>query len=180
VLELAVLGLLKEQSMHGYELKKRLNLKLGHFWQVSFGSLYPALNKLERQGAVERAYPKGEARRSKNVYRITAAGERLFAELLEASGPHDLEQDRFALRLAFFSYLRPEARIHQLEGRRGYLQMKLADFRASIKNSRERMDAYTEQLLAHGLDEREREIKWLDELIAAERGAGLPKARPAE
>jgi DNA-binding PadR family transcriptional regulator len=52
VLELAILGLLKEQDLHGYELKKRLGEMLGVASGVSFGSLYPALGRLERSGAV--------------------------------------------------------------------------------------------------------------------------------
>jgi DNA-binding PadR family transcriptional regulator len=52
VLELAILGLLKEQDLHGYELKKRLGETLGVTSGVSFGSLYPALGRLERSGAV--------------------------------------------------------------------------------------------------------------------------------
>ena len=53
MLELAILGLLKEQPLHGYELKKRLGETLGSLWGVSFGSLYPALRRLERDGAIE-------------------------------------------------------------------------------------------------------------------------------
>jgi DNA-binding PadR family transcriptional regulator len=52
MLELAILGLLKEQELHGYELKKRLTDALGAFSSVSFGSLYPALARLESAGAV--------------------------------------------------------------------------------------------------------------------------------
>src|SRR3954452_19277930 len=68
VLELAILGLLKEQELHGYELKKRLTEALGSFSSVSFGSLYPALNPLEAAGAVkaveanESADPRGARR----------------------------------------------------------------------------------------------------------------------
>jgi DNA-binding PadR family transcriptional regulator len=53
VLELAILGLLKERPMHGYDLRKRLRDELGSFSNLSFGSLYPALARLERAGAVE-------------------------------------------------------------------------------------------------------------------------------
>lgn len=53
VLELAILGLLKERPMHGYDLRKRLRDELGPFSNLSFGSLYPALARLERTGAVE-------------------------------------------------------------------------------------------------------------------------------
>src|SRR6202022_1678660 len=51
LLELAILGLLKEQELHGYELKKRLAETLGVGSGVSFGSLYPALARLEAAGA---------------------------------------------------------------------------------------------------------------------------------
>ncbi len=52
MLELAILGLLEEQSLHGYELRRRLGETLGFLVSVSFGSLYPALARLEASGAV--------------------------------------------------------------------------------------------------------------------------------
>jgi DNA-binding PadR family transcriptional regulator len=52
MLELAILGLLKEQDLHGYELKKRLGETLGVSSGVSFGSLYPALGRLQKGGAL--------------------------------------------------------------------------------------------------------------------------------
>jgi len=52
VLKLAVLGLLKDQQLHGYELKRQLTEVLGPFSSVSFGSLYPALARLEAAGSV--------------------------------------------------------------------------------------------------------------------------------
>lgn len=53
MLELAILGLLLDQEFHGYELKKRLGETLGPFSGASFGSLYPALRRLEAAGAVK-------------------------------------------------------------------------------------------------------------------------------
>jgi DNA-binding PadR family transcriptional regulator len=168
VLELAVLGLLKEAPMSGYELKKQLSVKLGAFWRVSYGSLYPCLKRLAADGALAVEVASFTSRK-KHVYRLTDHGNGLFHRLLETAEGHDLEQDRFSMRLAFFRYLRPEARLYQLERRRGYLQERLADLRASVRTARERMDAYTIELMDHGLDEREREIAWLDRLIARER-----------
>ena len=52
MLDLAILGLLEEGDIHGYELRKRLSAMLGAFSSVSFGSLYPALRRLEESGAV--------------------------------------------------------------------------------------------------------------------------------
>jgi DNA-binding PadR family transcriptional regulator len=160
--------------MSGYELKKQLTLKLGAFWRVSYGSLYPCLKRLAAEGALDVEVAPFTSRK-KHVYRLTDDGNRLFHRLLETAEGHDLEQDRFSMRLAFFRYLRPEARLYQLERRRGYLQERLADLRASVRTARERMDAYTIELMDHGLDEREREIAWLDRLIARERRSTEPQ-----
>ena len=198
MLELAILGLLKEQELHGYELKKRLTERLGLLSSVSFGSLYPALSRLEAAGAVKavearpaRPAPlipltgsiggeaaafrarRGEARggRGKKVYGITARGEELFEELLVAESAGADDERAFNLRLAFARYLPAEARIGLLERRRAQLVERLARTRAALRSRRERMDAYTSSLMEHGTETTERDISWLDRLIAAERQA---------
>ena len=92
MLELAVLGLLKEKPMSGYELQKLLTAKLGAFWRVSFGSLYPCLKRLSAQGAL-RVLDSPSMSRKKHVYHLTERGELLFQELLESADVHDFEQD---------------------------------------------------------------------------------------
>ncbi len=168
MLELAILGLLKERSMHGYELKKQLGQRLGFFWTVSFGSLYPTLKKLERRGFVEKL-PNGEAAsRRKHVYRITSSGEDEFLHLLEEGPSSAWEDDKFPLRLAFFGYLRPESRIRLLERRKQTLEERLVEGRRSLSAAR-RADTYTLSLMRHGVSVTEHDIAWLDELISAER-----------
>jgi DNA-binding PadR family transcriptional regulator len=178
MLELAVLGLLKEKPMHGYELKQRLGEQLGPFGRFSYGSLYPTLKKLARSGAVEMLFAEGATPRRKNVYRITEAGERLFEALLEESGPAVTEErNAFMLRLAFFRYMKPETRRRLLENRRGYLQGRLQKMAAALKKLRDKVDAYSVELMRYGLTEAEHDIRWLDEMIEAERrnqGSGAP------
>src|SRR5438105_6312067 len=175
MLELAVLGLLKERSMHGYQLKKHLADTLGSFWVVSYGSLYPTLRRLQREGAVEMIFPKEEVGRRKNVYRITEKGEALFRELLERAG-HDASEDNgFSVRFTFFKYLKPETRIRLLERRRAYLDSRLANLKQSVAAYRERIDDYTLSLMNHQVAATETDIRWLDDLIAAEqRQTGAP------
>jgi len=170
VLELAVLGLLKERSMHGYQLKKSLSDTLGPFWQVSYGALYPALKRLRLQGSVEQVYPKTKVGRRRNVYRITEGGERQFAELLETGGERETADDNgFRVRLAFFRYLKPETRIGVLERRKAALAVRLAALRERLTAYREPADGYTLSLMRHGMDSTERDITWLDGMIEAER-----------
>ncbi|HEX9376160.1 MAG TPA: PadR family transcriptional regulator [Actinomycetota bacterium] len=185
MLELAILGLLKERSMHGYQLSKRLTDTLGAFWKVSYGSLYPALKRLEREGAVEPVFDPDDVGRRKNVYRITAKGEALFAELLQEAAPESWEDNRFRVRLAFFRYLKPDTRLRLLEKRRAYLEDRLSDIKSSLKAYRERIDAYTMSLMRHGAETTEQDIAWLDGLIESERrqlppasGSSAPPAEP--
>ncbi|HLA93839.1 MAG TPA: PadR family transcriptional regulator [Actinomycetota bacterium] len=168
MLELAILGLLKERSMHGYQLSKRLTDSLGGFWRVSYGSLYPTLKRLERQGAVEQVFDKQEVGRRKNVYRITQSGESLFRDLLEEAGPDASGEDnRFRVRMAFFKYLSPETRIRVLERRRSFLEERLVTIRASLATNTG--DTYTTSLMQHGRESTEQDIAWLNGLISAER-----------
>jgi DNA-binding PadR family transcriptional regulator len=173
VLELAVLGLLKERSMHGYQLKKSLSETLGPFWQVSYGALYPALKRLKAQGAVEEVFPKTRVGRRRNVYRLTEKGERAFAELLESAGQREPvgDDNGFRIRLAFFRYLQPETRIGVLERRKAALTVRLTELKERLGSYRERVDAYTLSLMRHGMDATERDISWVDDLIRAERRA---------
>lgn len=168
MLELAILGLLKERSMHGYQLSKRLTDTLGGFWRVSYGSLYPSLKRLEKQEAVEQVFDQQEVGRRKNVYRITEKGEGLFRELLEEAGAETAGEDnRFRVRLAFFKYLAPESRIRLLERRRTFLEQRLDTITASLATTTG--DTYTLSLMQHGRDTTEQDIAWLNGLIAAER-----------
>jgi DNA-binding PadR family transcriptional regulator len=184
MLELAVLGLLKERAMHGYQLKKRLADTLGSFWQVSYGSLYPALKRLQREGAVEMIFPREQVGRRKNVYRITNKGEDLFAELLERAGHEAAEDSGFQVRLAFFKYLKPETRIRLLERRRAFLEGRWSNLKQSLQSYKERIDNYTLSLMNHELAATETDIRWLDDLIKAEQrqvsptpGAPRPRRR---
>ena len=72
------------------------------------------------------------------------------------------------MRLTFFKYLKPETRIRLLERRRAYLDGRLSDLKQSVANYRERIDDYTLSLMNHQVAATETDIRWLDDLIAAE------------
>lgn len=180
MLDLAILGLLKERSMHGYELKKRLSDTLGPLFPVSYGALYPALKRLKSDGAVEEVFPQTEVRRRKNVYRLTAKGEHRFDRLVESFGERESvgDDNGFRVRLAFFRYMEPETRLGVLERRRTVLTQRLAELKDRLSSYRERVDAYTLSLMRHGMDSTERDIIWVDDLIRAERRAARKPRRP--
>jgi len=181
VLELAVLGLLHETPMHGYELRKRLNAVLGAFRAFGYGSLYPCLKGLLAQGLIAEeplpGAPKPLAgRRSKIVYRLTADGKERLQDLLSQAGPAAWEDDGFGVHFAFFGQTRADIRLRILEGRRSRLEERLESFRAGLSRTRERVDSYTLELQRHGLESVEREVRWLNELIASERQSDAESA----
>lgn len=193
MLELAILGLLEdEQPLHGYELRKRLSDTLGYFWGVSYGSLYPALRRLEKAGDIEavtadavrvvapmpatgsiggetaaarlrqRLNPKSG--RAKKSYRITTQGSATFADLMaDTNGPDD--ERTFVLKLAFCDHLDGDARLAFLERRRTDLLERLN----ATRGAGERGNRYTRSLVEHRTRSTESDLEWIDELIAAER-----------
>jgi DNA-binding PadR family transcriptional regulator len=182
-LELAVLGLLHENPLHGYELRKQLNLVLGWGRVLSYGSLYPALKKLSKTGLIVEdvappATPGAVSRRQRITYRLTPAGDERFAKLMSDSGPSTWEDDNFDVRFAFFGRTDRDIRLRILEGRRARLEERLSQVRADLDRSQGR-DTYARELKRHGVESVERELVWLSELIAAERGASAPSDAPA-
>jgi DNA-binding PadR family transcriptional regulator len=203
VLDLAILGLLQEHELHGYEIRKRLRDELGLFSNISFGSLYPALAKLEAAGAVigtesagatatapipltgslggERAALRSRrsgatrgTKRSRKVYRITDIGHRLFEELLAAGESAGADDARsFGLRLAFAKHLAPQARLGLLERRRAQLIQRLAADRARAAAGTG-LDRYTRSLVEHSTEATQHDISWLDQLIETEKRTEAP------
>src|SRR3954471_5268059 len=169
-LEVAVLGLLHESPLHGYELRKRLNLLLGWGRLLSYGSLYPALQRLLRAGWItEVAAAAPVSRRQRIVYQITPAGRQFFGEQITDTGPAAWEDDTFNMRFAFFSRTDADVRLRILEGRLSRLQERLDRAQHS---SRGGDDRYLSELRRHSIESVEREVAWLTDLINAERNAG--------
>ena len=175
-LELAVLGLLHENPMHGYELRKKLNVVLGWGRVLSYGSLYPALKKMLKAGWITEHVTVPDAgavvsRRQRIVYELTAAGNERFAKLMSEAGPASWEDDNFDVRFAFFGRTDREIRLRILEGRRTRLEERLARVKQQLAHS-EGNDTYAAELQRHGLESVQREVRWLSDLIAAERSGG--------
>jgi DNA-binding PadR family transcriptional regulator len=189
--------------MHGYELRKRVNSLLGWGRAFSYGTLYPTLKEMVRRGflveesPVDALGPHRGGRRGKIVYRLTPEGKERFTELLANAGPSAWDDEQFGVHFAFFGRADADTRMRILQGRRTRLQERLDQFRSALSRTRERLDTYTLELQRHGLESVEREVRWLDDLISAERrtttsqddhirgsvpqsGTGITSDRPAE
>jgi len=183
VLEIAVLGLLNESPMHGYELRKRLSGLLGAFRAFSYGSLYPTLRRLSEAGWISEEAPREasasmRSRRGKRVYQLTAEGKEHLAELLADVGPDAFDDEGFGARLAFFAQTRSDIRLQILEGRRRRVEERREGMRSSLARTGQRFDRYTRELHEHGLESVDREVRWLTELIESERSDAETGAAP--
>ncbi|HKY16991.1 MAG TPA: PadR family transcriptional regulator [Microthrixaceae bacterium] len=187
MLDLAISGLLVEGDLHGYELKKRLAELLGSWSSVSFGSLYPALRRLERGGYVAtvedvdaatpmsgslgaelaafRRDPARRARastgrRARKVYTLTEAGH---AQLTHDLGDPNGDEKSFAIRVAFCRLLPPDQRLELFRRRRDLVAAGLA---GRVERDA-RADQYRRSLFEFQDDRLHRELAWVDQLIAS-------------
>ncbi|MGZ5416756.1 MAG: PadR family transcriptional regulator [Nocardioides sp.] len=183
-LELAVLGLLHETPLHGYELRKRLNTVLGWGRVLSYGSLYPALKKMLKAGWIAEdlsTAPAAASRRQRIVYALTTSGEERFRALMAEAGPSAWEDDNFDVRFAFFSRTDMEIRLRILEGRRSRLEERLERVQSQLNRTQQEMDRYATELQRHGVESVEREVRWLSDMINAERhGEAIAPQTPTE
>ena len=181
MLDLAILGLLRETPMHGYELRKELATKLGTIRAaISYGTLYPTLKRLQTAGWITESdsdpsiVPPMTSRRGRVVYKITAEGKERFADLLAQAGPETYDDAGFGVHFAFFARTDRATRLRILEGRRRRIEERREGLREVLSRASDRIDAYTLELQRHGLDACEREVRWLEELITNERSGRAP------
>lgn len=197
VIDLAVLGLLSEQELHGYELRKRVAAVLGPGrGGLSFGSLYPALNRMERAGLVKTVEPEGRPRtsgwssgslsgelatfrtrrsrsgrtagsRSRKVYGLTDAGRSHLVSLL--TDPAPVDERTFALQVAFCRLLPPPARIELFRRRRRELAARLRELAGGGSDDAHPLThRYLRFLREHDIETIDCDLSWLDRLIADE------------
>ena len=177
VLTLAILGMLREQPLHGYQIRKRLGAQLGPFRALSYGSLYPCLKRMvdadliTASGAEPAAAAPASSRRARIAYSLTQAGHARLAEELASAGASSWDDDTFDVRFSMFAHTDSATRLRILEGRRSRLSERLEEVSDGLKRMHERHDAYTAELQRHGLEQVEREVEWLDQLIENERSA---------
>lgn len=170
--------------MHGYELRKELTAKLGAIRAaISYGSLYPTLRRLQAARWITEAdetpataeeVPALTSRRGRVVYKITAEGKERFAQLIAQAGPETYDDTGFGVHFAFFARTDQATRLRILEGRRRKIEERREGLRDVLGRAAERLDAYTLELQRHGLEACEREVRWLEELIANERSGRAP------
>lgn len=193
MIELVILGMLKDSPLHGYELRRRVRQQLGMFTRASFGSLYPALGRLLSIGAVKESIPTANKlsiptgslsaekaiwksygskvpamrnSKSKRIYEITPKGERLLDELLNNNWDSE-DAKSFLVRIAFGKYLSNAARLKLLRNRVAFVEKTIEELQEELKNLKED-ETYLRAIKTRFLVLSLAEQQWLSELIKQE------------
>ncbi len=111
------LGVLSLGNASGYEIKKRLENTFSHFYDASFGSIYPALSRLQKEGLVQCETEAQANRPDKKVYNLTVDGRlKLVAKLNNIPG-RDRVRSEFLVAMLFSDIL-PAGRLGEMIDRR--------------------------------------------------------------
>ena len=162
-LKYGVMGLLKEEPLHGYEVKNRFEAMLGGTWEVNIGQVYTTLQRLERDGLVRPVGERGD--RGKLLYELSEQGRKALDDWLARpeSGPQELREEIYVKLLLAARVANGNLRPLLSRQKRAYLQ-RLRDL--NQLEERARRDGRTDlaRLVRGALLHTEADIKWIDEL----------------
>lgn len=166
MLELSALGLLKTQPLHGYLLKKRLEVFMGSCMTVNYGAIYPLLKRLEEHGYIL-ALDSTEG--NKKIFQITPKGsDRWRQKMLEETQESWVKsRARFLIKFFFFSQLAPQERILLINNRLQACQLRQQelDNHAGENTSDDYYQVLAWQRAENALQD---EILWLEEKLRYE------------
>lgn len=113
------LGVLTQGEASGYDIKKHFEQVFSHFYVAGFGSIYPALTELARDGLVTCREETQANRPDRKVYALTATGREAFLKALVATPPRHRIRSEFFVLLQFAHLLPPERLSAVLDERLG-------------------------------------------------------------
>lgn len=168
MLELAALGLLQQESLHGYRLKQRLELFMSGCISANYGAIYPLLRRLEQKGFVRVSLlEEGTRGLGRKVYQITEEGKQRWKHEMmdfpQESWIHS--RSRFMIKFFFFSDLMPEERLKLLEQRLMVCRLRLED-KAMQELPK---DAYQDSVWQRCQEMTKNDIYWLEKQIVQEK-----------
>ena len=169
--ELLLLGLLRQQDMHGYQLHEFINRDLATCTDLKKATAYYLLNKMADRGWVTQTTEREGNRPPRQVYSLTPAGEQAFQRLLRenlaAYQPVYFSGD---IGLAFLDSLPAAEALELLRARRSELAAYLQSLQQAPVHS-----GTLQWLVEHQLYHLQAEIRWLDQILQQLETTGQPE-----
>ncbi len=159
--ELLILGLLRNQAMHGYQLMDRIHKVMSVCADLKRPTSYFILEKMKGKGWVTSTTVKDGKRPERKVYQITEAGEGAYQSILRESLRTPLKMDsRGDIVFGFIQDLPNEESITLLDERKQLLENDLAEVRSIPAHS-----GGPKWVIEHREQTIEREIQWVNQII---------------
>ena len=174
-LEHALLVSLREHPAAGLELARRFDRSIGFFWSATHQQIYKVLRRMEDAGWVVSRTQAQDGRREKNVYTVTAAGERALAQWVQETTPREAFRSELAVKMRAASYGDRTALLTDIEKRLDDHRVRLTHYEAMRDRDYPDPTALTGQDLDHylvlrgGLLMEQFWITWLTEYLEAHR-----------
>ena len=168
-LEHAILVSLSERSASGYDLARRFDKSIGHFWQASHQQIYKVLGRMEKGGIVSAAVVKQDDRPDKRVYEITADGRHELRDWTGLPTPVEMLRSDFAVKIRGMQFGDRDAIVIDIgrhrDAHQGQLDFYVADAAKHYPGevSGEDLGAYL--VLRGGIRYEQGQIEWLDEML---------------
>ncbi|WP_159883648.1 PadR family transcriptional regulator [Paenibacillus puerhi] len=160
-----ILGLLSTRTMSGYEIKKSFEGDISFFFDASYGSVYPTLNKLEKEGLIVKTTIVQTDRPNKHEYAVTEAGKEALSDYMK--GP--LIEDQVRSDLTMRLYFGQKAGESEMAGwiRQGLEQhrAKLAELILLMEEHQAHMPRSTKLSLQYGIDYHQGQVNALSRLL---------------
>ena len=165
-----LLGLLTIEPMSGYDLGQTIRGSIGHFWNESYGQIYPNLKRLAADGFVSSRAEKQKGKPDRRIYSITKKGRERLANWLAVPPQAEIPRNELLLKLFFGAQLSPKIsigyieRMTESEGRTLQLIKQAAE---EIARNQQYPDApYWKMAARFGEFELEAHLRWAEETLA--------------
>lgn len=156
-----ILGLLMEQPMSGYDIRKHVQTVLSAVANASYGTLYPALHKLLKEGAVKVQEVPQKTRPMKKVYQITGQGRQELLGWLRQPPGEDQPQREFLLKLYLAKVIAPEQLLDLVAARRAQAEAMLQSLNADKDVADDLRQVW---MINYALSMCRAEIDWLEQI----------------
>jgi DNA-binding PadR family transcriptional regulator len=162
----AILGILAEGDLHGYELKSSFDEKVGEFWSLNYGQIYSTLDRLEREELVTHDRQAQERRPDRKIFSITRQGRNELENWLSTPVTKVRAlRDEFFVKLVFMDKSNSGPVLELIEKQKVlYLKHmnRLTQRKVALKAKAKELDGLvTDLLMDAGLFHAEADIKWL-------------------
>ena len=165
-IDVVILGLLSHEDLTGYDIKKRIDGAISFFWKGSFGSIYPALNAMERAGQISKYEADDSGSRKKILYHITAKGTKVLKQWLnDEQASNELKYETL-LKLYFGGVEVTETTVHNIEIFESNIREELEVLKMYEKNLKKEKDnkdhKYFLLTVMFGIETYEAYLRWCE------------------